>query len=331
MVSRKKWRLMDDETNGGAVLPHSTHIRVARQRLPTGLVSRFIESCDSLRCFIGRVCLLLWLLCHCASSFAFTAVYAFGDSLTDTGNRPANATLYFENRFSNGPLWIEYFSEYLGIRYEQSHNLAVSTSTTEKTLAQAQGFSAPENSTDALYIVWAGGNDFLNGLVNGLDLAAWENTVSTAVNNLSNCVEILYSKGARTIIVPNAVDYSQVPGSAFFPSEFREVIRAQVISFNTSLRSMRDIVAEQHGDLTLKVFDVTGLLNELLANPERFGITNTTMSAQQDSLLTDKTFDGPGKDYLFWDLVHPTSKVHAIIAERMAEIVGSQCCFCERV
>jgi len=222
---------------GGAVLPHSTDIKVARQRRPTGLVSRFIESSDSLRRFVGRVCLLLCLLCHCGSSFAFTAIYAFGDSLTDTGNRPANATLYYENRFSNGPLWIEYFSEYLGIRYEQSHNMAVSTSTTGKTLAQAQGFLAPKNSADAVYIVWAAGNDFLNGLVNGLDLVAWENTISTAVNNLSNSVEILYAKGARTIIVPNAVDYSHVPGSAFFPLEFQETIRAQVVSFNTSLRS----------------------------------------------------------------------------------------------
>jgi len=69
---------------------------------------------------------------------------------------------------------------------------------------------------------------------------------------------------------------------------------------------------------------VTGLLNEILANPERFGITNITMSALQDPLLSDKTFDGPGKDYLFWDLIHPTSKVHAIIAERMREIIGSR-------
>ena len=42
---------------------------------------------------------------------AYDALYAFGDSLTDTGNSPAPpGTNYYNGRFSNGPLWVEYMS-----------------------------------------------------------------------------------------------------------------------------------------------------------------------------------------------------------------------------
>ena len=31
--------------------------------------------------------------------------------------------------------------------------------------------------------------------------------------------------------------------------------------------------------------------------------------------MTDKSFTGPGKDYVFWDSIHPTTKAHTLIAQ----------------
>jgi hypothetical protein len=46
----------------------------------------------------------------------FTGLYAFGDSLTDTGNLPTEFQLpppYFDGRRSNGILWVEKLAAYL--------------------------------------------------------------------------------------------------------------------------------------------------------------------------------------------------------------------------
>src|SRR5881628_1118485 len=43
--------------------------------------------------------------------------------------------------------------------------------------------------------------------------------------------------------------------------------------------------------------------------------TKADPAALTDSQLTDKSFTGPGKDYVFWDPIHPTTKAHALVAQ----------------
>src|ERR1019366_7944801 len=63
---------------------------------------------------------LLTLFLNASTGYSFTALYAFGDSLSDTGRNPAGpATSYFNGRYSNGPLWVEYLSANLGLRSEE--------------------------------------------------------------------------------------------------------------------------------------------------------------------------------------------------------------------
>src|SRR5579872_801559 len=66
------------------------------------------------------------VLSHCGSAQAYTALVAFGDSYTDTGRLPSSPPNYWDGRFSNGPLWIEYLSQTLGFAYDPANNFAVS-------------------------------------------------------------------------------------------------------------------------------------------------------------------------------------------------------------
>ena len=122
---------------------------------------------------------------------------AFGDSLSDMGNAKASVLNvpdvppYWQGRFSNGPVWLEYVSDAFGL------STTVGSSTNLKEITEAfggsqtgQGFSylllpnvgtqinnylANVQSTFSpsnVVSLWAGGNDFLYGTANSNTIVA---------------------------------------------------------------------------------------------------------------------------------------------------------------
>ena len=89
---------------------------------------------------------------------AYDALYAFGDSLTDTGREPAEPVLHYNGRWSNGPLWVEYLSERLGFAYNPSNNYAAAQC--DDTFGQVNDLR-PRTMSSNRSSSWAGGNDFL--------------------------------------------------------------------------------------------------------------------------------------------------------------------------
>jgi len=86
--------------------------------------------------------------------------------------------------------------------------------------------------------------------------------------------------------------------------------------FNDGLRSVAQSLLQTKPDLRLITVDLYSRPNEVLANPAQFGFTVTTTDALEDPSLTEKAFDGPGADYVFWDhLGHFTTKMQALIAQ----------------
>jgi phospholipase/lecithinase/hemolysin len=257
----------------------------------------------------------------CAS--AFEAIYAFGDSLTDTGNDPAPEPDYFQGRYSNGPLWIEYLSTQLGFAYNSSNNFAESGTETSDALAQVQRFVAPTNVAQALCVVWSGGNDFIHNFTNGINEAFWTNLIARSVGNLSNSVVQLYADGARTIMVPNQVDLSRIPLvlDSGYPTFVFAYLSNKVSQFNAGLSSALAAIATTKPDLQLIRPDVYTRFGEVLTSLAANGFTRADPDALSDPALTDKTFGGPGKDYVFWDEIHPTTKAHALIAQWFYQVL----------
>jgi phospholipase/lecithinase/hemolysin len=250
---------------------------------------------------------------------AFDTIYAFGDSLTDTGNNPAPTVGYYEGRYSNGPLWIEYLSTQLGLTYNPNNNFAQSGAQTTGALDQVRRFTPPTNAATALFVVWAGGNDFIQNfaqvLTQGLNDAFWNGVVSAGVSNLVASINALYADGARTIVVPNLVDLSRIPVAADLPSFVLTYFQNKVILFNTSLTNALSAIRAAHPDLQLLEPDVFGQFNHVLAHLGANGFTQGTIDALDDPQLSDKSFNGPGADYVFWDSIHPTTKAHTLIAQ----------------
>src|SRR5881394_3633617 len=84
---------------------------------------------------------LFWgLVAGAPMALSYDALYAFGDSLTDTGREPAEPLFHYEGRWSNGRLWVEYLSVKLGFPYNPSNNFAHSGAQTDDTFGQVADF-----------------------------------------------------------------------------------------------------------------------------------------------------------------------------------------------
>mgnify|MGYP006201951823 CR=1 FL=1 len=93
-------------------------------------------------------------------------------------------------------------------------------------------------------------------------------------------------------------------------------------SLSTTLAAMLDNMEANNPAITMFRFDVAGLFNQALGDPASFGLTNVTDAAAPglepgaSSYDTSQIATNPD-EYLFWDDVHPTAAVHAVLAEQM--------------
>ena len=256
------------------------------------------------------------------TGYSFTALYALGDSLSDTGRSPAPPTNYFNGRFSNGPLWVEYLSAQLGLTYNPTNNFAVSGSTTAGLASQFAGLTPSTNLASALFTVWSGGNDFLNNASLGFNDAGWSNVIATALLNLTNAIGAVYTNGAREVMAPNLPNLGQIPAVSGQPGGFPAYLDSKVALYNSLLAAALTNAMQQNPGLRIYPLDVNSLFTRIISAPATFGVTDTTNGALEDPNLADKSFTGPGADYLFWDNIHPTTKVHGLIAALAFQGVG---------
>ena len=247
-----------------------------------------------------------WFFCLAATlatsadAVSFTGIYAFGDSLTDTGNVCSvpcpgyPVPPYAAGRFSNGPVWIEGVAAGLGLSVSPSvsggNNYAVggATSTGVRNL-QVPGYLSSVGgvaSATALYVLWAGGNDGLGG---GSPVAAANNVVAS-INNL-------HLAGAQYFFVANLPDLSLTPQVLGNP-----LAHAFSVAFNSSLASG---LASLSG-VTIYAYDAYAALNAAVANPALYGYTNVNTRC-----WNGVTACANPNQYIFWDGVHPTAAAHA--------------------
>jgi len=159
--------------------------------------------------------LVLALPAQAPAATAYSTMYIFGDSLSETGNYAAVGAgelaypaPYAPGRFSNGPVWVDYLAGALGLPAPTAAaaggtNYAWGGAMTAGQVGplppfdlgmQTLGFLAANNSIAdpaALYVVWAGGNDALAG------------DVTHTAGNLGAVIAALANAGARNFLVPN--------------------------------------------------------------------------------------------------------------------------------
>ncbi|MDZ8223478.1 SGNH/GDSL hydrolase family protein [Nostoc sp. ChiVER01] len=260
-------------------------------------------------------------------------IYVFGDSLSDIGN-VFNATgkiippspTYFNGRFSNGPIWVEYLALDLGLKLNPNTDFAYGGATTGSKnigIASLPGLQQQINSftlanpsanPNALYVVWAGTNDYLDYFFDAIP------NPTQAVNNLSMAVTSLAAVGAKNFVIVNLPDLGKFPVTGG-NNQDSSLLSTFINAHNSSLTKNLSFLSQQLSpDINIIPLDVNSLFNRIIAAPKEFGFANVTESCVGD--LSVVPINVPKKlvvcepdKFLFWDQVHPTTSAHKLIGE----------------
>lgn len=242
-------------------------------------------------------------------------IYVFGDSLSDIGNvyKATNnqnppSPPYFQGRYSNGPVWVEYLASRLKLTVNLDNNFAYGGAKTGNSqqlppgvLTQIQRFKAKNLSVNpnALYIIWAGANDYFGGATD----------TTLPINNLATAVKRLAEIGAKNIVVINLPDLGKVPATR--TSERANLLSKLTESHNSGLAASLESLRQQLGtNINIRYVDVNALFKVVYNSPEKYGFKNVTQPCLNNGIICDRP-----NEYLFWDGVHPSTAAHKLFVE----------------
>jgi outer membrane lipase/esterase len=273
---------------------------------------------------------------------AYSSYFIFGDSLSDSGNTftltGSPPAPYYQGRFSNGPVYPEYLVPTL-----QKHTTAAPSVKTNLNFAfggatAAAGSPVPSlgqqvglfqsraitPGANDLFVVLSGANDVLNAIANPATQngPAVTSIAQAAADAVVTNVKSMAALGAKNFIVMNLPDISRtarfVTGSGVPAASLAQT---GSFAFNNAVRAGLGN-AGLGADVKLTLVDVQGLLNTVLNNGAALGFTDTTheVVAQLQAGQNPGNIDG----YVFWDGIHPTTKVHALLSNALTEIINPE-------
>jgi len=272
--------------------------------------------------------LLLFGLVGFPAQAAFTSLYVFGDGVSTTTNNLSGGSWYYGHRYSNGRVWVEVLAQRQGLTYESNKNWSYFGHYSSDLLANINRF-APTNANTALFAIWVISADFVDYVATYTtnETAAWTSAINRSVTNHWQAITNLYAKGARTLVMPNAVDLMKIPAYVYSPSANKSFVRQKIIDFNTAFAGMLNQARLSFTNITIYQPDLFTLLDNLVTNSASYGLTNAllageSVAALDDPLLTDYSLNGPGTNHIFWDDLDPTAKAHAVLADFVQQVIS---------
>ena len=226
---------------------------------------------------------------------AYTALFAFGDSLSDAGNDylidggTDPVSPYYQGHFSNGLTWVEDLSNMLGLgtlkpSLAGGNDFAFGGAETGPTavegvnpgdlLFQVAQYAVlhPKPVGGALYTLDIGGNDIFKALdelhAGQISPSVAGTAIAQAEANTVDAVEALFALGARNLLFCEVPDLGLAPHLSAEGPAWQNLASAVAKSFDQTVLS--DLVPLEH--LGLKVYDVPTYadLDLVASNPSYF-------------------------------------------------------------
>lgn len=317
--------------------------------------------------------ILLFLFTQVAYATKVDQIVVFGDSLSDNGNilslttrahkifpsvpiTPKNPP-YYEGRFSNGPVWIDNLAlamnvplidyAYGGAWAEPLHDsrIMVPFSIGAQVSYYLVRYALDSHKGDHLYIIWAGGNDYVMGREDP------EYATTNTVANIETQIEWLTYYGAKNIMVMNLPNLSVVPEVRKMGPNAQQGVLKLVTLHNEKLAKMIALQKEKHPDAKIIYADVTKNFDDIYYHPEKYQIKDVEnpcyggdyslralladsgiKAAKEQNIdianspslrtayITAKLVEGGAEacenpdQHMFWDQIHPTRLLHQMMA-----------------
>ncbi|HEY0778811.1 MAG TPA: SGNH/GDSL hydrolase family protein [Gemmatirosa sp.] len=278
----------------------------------------------------------------------FTSLTFFGDSYSDTGNaylltlglEPPSPP-YATGRFSNGPIWVDYFAQALGrpsgatpafLTRAASGDYAVASARTTGSLISTQAQigsylsrlgTTPGTVTDptGLYALFAGGDD-LRDAGSIADAATRQAAAATAARNVVTQAGLLAASGARDVLLFSLPSLGATPEAQGIAG--RPAIDDQLAStFDATLAAGLAGLHHAYGATTFFDFRLDNLFANILHDAANggslYGLTNVSTPCLGPPV-------GPAgapscNVSVFADSLHPTTRTDQLIAQAAARYV----------
>jgi phospholipase/lecithinase/hemolysin len=292
-----------------------------------------------------------------ASAQVPSPVVIFGDSLSDPGNGfaflktsatppdyglspllvPSSPYARGGHHLSNGPTWIEQlggsladqrnvlpafvgsnpFAMNFALGSARARNIGLDPGTPSlafevAAFLQKTGGQVP---ADALYVIQIGGNDVADAVATG-DPVQGLAILQAAAQAVRINISLLSALGAEHFLVWNVPDAGFTPAARLSGTQAEAHLATQ--TFNALLAA--ELAPLILSGVDIVGFDANALVTDIVNNPASYGLTNVVDACVTPNVppFTCQTPD----QYLFWDGIHPTTAVHAIVAQAIATLLN---------
>ncbi|BDU19661.1 SGNH/GDSL hydrolase family protein [Dyella sp. GSA-30] len=319
-----EWRNMFYTTTEQAELRQACADSLKRKGIRTELVD--ISGADTASSFNHT----LWTQAKPGGSQRTERIIVFGDSLSDTHNLnnltrglAPNAGSWFLGRFSNGPVWPEYLGKDVGLTV---YNWAVAGAAADQKLV-IPGFTQQVDSWISMMRSaknYDPGQSLFYLLIGVNDLINYDRTPDQSLASMEEGLRKLLGAGARKIVISNLPDAARTP--AFRIRRDGAAMAARIDEFNARLPQLVDKLEAEYPN-TMALFDANTFFKRILDAPEQAGFSDTEQSClriDNDSSLNyarnhDRRADCTADGFVFWDTLHPTTRMHQKIGQAMQE------------
>ena len=293
-----------------------------------------------------------------AAQSRFSGIVVFGTSLSDPGNAfallgEANTPPDFMlnpllipsapyarggHHFSNGATWVEQYARSVGLGDSVRAALATTDpGVTNYAVGAARAYNDSVNfnltrqvdaflqrsdgvaSSSALYVIEMGGNDIRDAFQAYATGGNGGPILQAALASIAANIQNLYAAGAREFLVWAAPNVALTPAIRSLGPAAGALATNLTQAFNGGLAQVLGQLSFGLPGISFARLDAEQILNAIVANPAFFYLTNVTTACVTPNIapFTCK----PADEFLFWDGIHPTKVVHAILAQETAKVL----------